>query len=251
MRMILTAAMILVCAACQPYADSMVETVAAQGPAQSDCRGFSAAVTAAGTPEQANGRACQQTNGSWRVVQNTPGLPTQEYLVPRPGQNTTESAGYSQPPPSQSANGQPAVNPPSCTTYNAPVIVGGEQQQAAVEACPLPDGGWQITQNTPGLPQQVYRIPAPASSPYPYDYGYRADYFYPDFFPYWAGAPWFFGLAPSIVVVKKFPHFHHGFGHGFNYGFGRGFGRGPGFGRGSGFGHGFAAAHAGGGGGRR
>src|SRR5205823_9154524 len=139
-------------AACQPYAESKVETAAGQRPAQSDCQDFSTAVTAAGTPEQANGRACRQTNGSWRIVQNTPGLPIQEYLVPRPGQNTTEGAGNSQPPPGQSANGQPAANPPSCTTYNAQVMVGGQQQQATVEACPQPDGSWQIT---PGLPQQV------------------------------------------------------------------------------------------------
>src|SRR2546421_3498412 len=99
------AALIRVVAACQPYADSrVVETVAGQGPAQPDCQDFSAAVAAAGTPGQASGRACQQTNGTWRIVQNTPGLPTQEYLVPRPGQNTTEGAGNSQPPPGQSAN---------------------------------------------------------------------------------------------------------------------------------------------------
>jgi surface antigen len=244
MRMILTVAMILACAACQPYADPTVaETAVGQGPAQSDCQNFSAAVTAAGTPKQASGQACQQGNGAWRVVQNTPGLPTQEYLVPRPGQNTTEGAGSSQPP-GQSANAQPAANPPpACTTYNAPVTVGGQQQQATVEACPQPDGSWQITQNTPGLPQQVYTIPAPASSPYAYDYGYPADYFYPDFSPYWAGAPWFFGLAPSIVVVKKFPHFRHGFGRGFAHGSGRG----SGFGHGGGFrGDG---GHGGGGGG--
>jgi len=168
-------------------------------------------------------------------------LPTQEYLVPRPGQNTAEASGNPQPPTNQNAEAQSAANPPSCTSYNAPVTVGGQQQQAAVEACPQPDGSWRITQNTPGLPQQVYTIPAPAYSPYPYGSGYPADYFYPGFFPYWAGAPWFFGLAPSIVVVQKFHHFHHGFGHGFARGFARG----------SGFGHGFAAAHGGGGGGRR
>ena len=48
-----------------------------------ECQDFSAPVTAAGTPEQASGQACQQPDGSWRVVQNTPGLPAQEYLVPR------------------------------------------------------------------------------------------------------------------------------------------------------------------------
>ena len=93
MRIILTATMILTCAACQPYSDStVVEAAVGQSPAQSGCHDFSAAVTAAGTPEQANGRACQQANGTWRVVQNTPGFPTQEYLAPPPSQNTTEGA---------------------------------------------------------------------------------------------------------------------------------------------------------------
>jgi hypothetical protein len=65
------------------------------------------------------------------------------------------------------------------------------------------------------LPTQVYQVPPPASSPYPYDYPYPVDYAYPEFFPYWVGAPWFFGLAPSIVVVQRFHHFHYGFPRGF------------------------------------
>jgi hypothetical protein len=104
--------------------------------------------------------------------------------------------------------GEQAVGPPPCSNYTVPVIVGGEQRQAAVEACPQADGGWRITQKTPGLPDQIYIVPAPA--PYP-----SVD-MYPDFFPYWVGTPWVFGLAPSIVVVQRFHHFHHHLGHRFS-----------------------------------
>jgi len=176
--------------------------------------------------------ACQQPDGSWRVVQNIPGLPTQEYLVPRPP--ATNAAAEA--PASRDANPQPAPNPPPCSNYTVPVTVGGRQEEAAVEACTQADGSWRITQNTPGLPPQVYVIPPPPSSPYPYPYPY--DYANPEFIPYWADAPWFFGLAPSIVVVQRFHHFH-GFGHGFAHGFGHGFAHG--------FGHGFAGGRAGGG----
>jgi hypothetical protein len=120
-----------------------------------------------------------------------------------------------------------------------PVTVGGQPRQAVVEACQQADGSWRITQTTPGLPPQVYEVPPPAYSPYP------SAYPYPDFSPSWdwAGAPywgwgdapWFFGLAPSIVVVQRFNHFHHGFSHGFGHGFAH-----------HGFGHGFAAGHGGG-----
>jgi len=158
-------------------------------------------------------------------VQNTPGLPVQAYALEPPGQPVAASTAA-----------QPQPNQSRCSSYTAPVTVGGQPRQAVIEACPQPDGSWKITQNTPGLPSQVYQVPPPSS--YPYAYPYPVDYAYPDFFPYWIGSPWFFGLAPSIVVVQRFHHFHHGFGHGFGHGFARGFG--PGFGRG------FAAAHGGG-----
>jgi hypothetical protein len=143
-----------------------------------------------------------------------------------------------------------AAAPPACTSYTAPVTVGGQQQQVDVEACQQPDGSWRITQNTPGLPPQIYEVPAPSNSPYPYAVGSA----YPDYFPAWWDSPWYFGpgyfgLAPSIVVVQRFNGFHRGFHGGFRGGFHRGFAHGSGR---SGFGHGFAAAHAGGmGGGRR
>jgi hypothetical protein len=131
-----------------------------------------------------------------------------------------------QPPPAPTASTQPPAAEPSCTSYTVPVTVGGQPQQAVVEACQQADGSWRITQTTPGLPPQVYEVPPPAFSPYP------SAYSYPDFSPDWdwAGVPWFFGLAPGIVVVQRFNNFHHGFAHGFGHGFA----------------HGFAGAHGGG-----
>jgi surface antigen len=55
-----------------------------QTPPQATCREFTAPVTVGGQPQQASGQACQQPDGSWRITQNTPGLPTQEYTVPAP-----------------------------------------------------------------------------------------------------------------------------------------------------------------------
>jgi surface antigen len=240
----------LACAACQPYpSEQQVATLPAHpessySQSQAACRGFSAPVTTGGKPEEANGQACQQPDGSWRMVQNTPGLPAQTYVLPAPRQQeaatstAAQASAPGQPTADANAPGQPSSSQPPCTSYTAPVTVGGQPQQAVIEACPQPDGSWRITQNTPGLPTQVYEIPAPASSPYSYEYPYPTEFAYPDLFPYWFGTPWFFGLGPSIVVVRNFHHFHHGFGHGFPHGFGRGFG---------GFGHGFAAARGGGG----
>jgi len=133
----------------------------------------------------------------------------------------------------------PTAAEPACSSNTVPGTVGGQQQQAVVEACQQPDGSWRITQNTPGLPPQVYEVPAP-TYPSPYSSGYA----YPEYFPYWWDSPWYFGLAPSIVVVQRLNRFHHGFHNGLRRGFAHGSGR-------SGFGHGFAAAHAGGMGGRR
>ncbi|MBV8336018.1 MAG: hypothetical protein JO358_11410 [Alphaproteobacteria bacterium] len=231
---------LLACAACQPSPDESLaansagQAMPAQNSAQPDCREFTAPVTAAGKPEQAGGQACRQPDGSWRVVQNTPGLPTQEYVIPPPGQAppptnpatppppnaaAPQAANAAPPPPTQTASSEPspppAPAPPPCTSYTVPLTVGGQPQQAVIEACPQLDGSWRITQTTLGLPPQVYVVPPPPPyAPNPYDYTYA----YPDFFPYWWGAPWFFGIGPSIVVVQRFNHFHHGFGHGFMHG---------------------------------
>jgi hypothetical protein len=98
------------------------------------------------------------------------------------------------------------------------VMVGGQPQQAVGQACQQPDGSWRITQNTPGLPQQVYTLPPQAIylSAYPEPYYWWDPWFYgPSFF---AGGPVFF--------AHGFHHFHHhdGFHHGgFSHG---GFGHG-------------------------
>jgi len=164
---------------------------------------------------------------------------------------TLETPTQAQPQPTPTASTQPLAAQPTCSSYTVPLTVGGQPQQAVVEACQQADGSWRITQTTPGLPPQVYEVPAPTYSPYPSAYSYPEAYPYPDFSPYrdwagwgWGGAPWFFGLAPSIFVVQHFNHFHRGFAHGF----GRGFGHGThGYG-----GHGFAGMHGGGmAGGRR
>jgi hypothetical protein len=216
---------LLACAACQPLPDasSAGQAQPALVSSQSDCREFTAPVTTAGQREQASGRACRQPDGSWLLVQNTPSLATQEYVVPRPDQApppadaAAPQPANAAPPSTQTASTEPspAPAPPPCTSYTVPLTVGGQPQQAVIEACPQLDGSWRITQTTPGLPPQVYDVPPPPPyAPYSYDYAYA----YPDFFPYWWGAPWIFGIAPSIVVVQRFNHFHHGFGHGFMHG---------------------------------
>ena len=231
MRLIPISVAILACAACQPPSDTTQVAALPSQPQPNQtppsCHPFAAPVTAAGRREQASGAACEQPDGSWQVVQNTPGLPAQTFTLEPPGQSAAAPT---------SLLPQPQPGKPACSNYTAPVSIGGQPRQAAIEACPLPDGSWTITQSTPGLPTQVYQVPAPSSSPYPYRYPYPVDYAYPEFFPYWAGAPWYFGLAPSIVVVQRFRHFNHGFPRGFGHGFARGFG--PGFGRGAAVGRG-------------
>jgi hypothetical protein len=103
--------------------------------------------------------------------------------------------------------------PPACASQTVAVTVGGQPEQAVVEACPQADGGWRITQTTPGLPEQVYTVPPPTA--FPYYFPSPADYAVADLFPYWDGSPWAFGIAPAIVVVQKAHHFHHGFSRGF------------------------------------
>jgi surface antigen len=247
MRVISILAAALTCAACQSPPGGTQVAAAPEQP-EPVCHDFATPITAGGRPAQARGQACEQPDGSWQVVQNTPGLPAQGYVLEPPGQPPAAAGNPAplqpyQPSPNQPSRNQPSPNQTMCSSYTAPLTVGGQPRQAVIEACPQPDGSWKITQSTPGLPTQVYQVPPPASSPYPYDYTYPVDYAYPEFFPYWLGEPWYFGLAPSIVVVQRFHHFRYGFPRGFGHGFARGFG--------PGFGHGFAAARAGGGGGRR
>jgi hypothetical protein len=168
----------------------------------------------------------------------------------QPLPDATVAAPAAEPQPMSASGTQPPSAQPTCSSYTVPLTVGGQPQNAVVEACQQADGSWRVTQTTPGLPPQVYEVPRPVASPYPSAYSYLEAYPFPDFSSYWgwddwgwAGVPWFFGLGPSIVVVNRFNHFHHGFAHA--RGFGRGFGHG--------FGHGFASMRGGGmgGGGHR
>ena len=47
-----------------------------------NCREFTAQVTVEGQPRQAVGQTCQQPDGTWQVILNTPGLPQQVYTLP-------------------------------------------------------------------------------------------------------------------------------------------------------------------------
>jgi hypothetical protein len=117
---------------------------------------------------------------------------TQCVMLPAPSSAST--------PPDQSQPAQGQISP-ACREFTIPVTVGGQQQQAVGEACQQPDGSWRITQNTPGLPSQVYTLPPPPiyTDPYPYQYYYGAD-------PWSFGPPFFAGGA--IFFGDGFREFH-------------------------------------------
>jgi len=118
----------------------------------------------------------------------------------------------------QMAQGEPQKEPQNCHEFTVQVMVGGQPQQAVGQACQQPDGSWRITQNTPGLPQQVYTLPP------------QAIYLYPYREPYYWWDPWFYGpsffVGGPVFFAHGFHRFHHhdGFHHGgFSHG---GFGHG-------------------------
>lgn len=98
-----------------------------------------------------------------------------------------------------------------------PVMVDGQQRQAVGQVCQQPDGFWRVTQNTPGLPLQVYTLPAQmiyvTSNPGQYSWvnswGYGP--------PFFAGGLVFFGHGFHHFGHK---HFHGGSHHGFHGGHG-------------------------------
>jgi hypothetical protein len=108
----------------------------------------------------------------------------------------------------QMAQGEPQSGPPNCHEFTVQVAVGGQPQQAVGQACQQPDGSWRITQNTPGLPQQVYTLPPQAI--------YLSQY--PE--PYYWWDPWFYGplafAGGPVFFGHGFHHFHQhdGFHHG-------------------------------------
>ena len=187
--------------------------------------------------QQARGQACEQPDGGWQVVQNTPGLPAQTYVLEPPGQPGRRGEHPSR----RHCRAGPHPTSRHAAAIQLPVTVGGQPRQAFIEACPQPDGSWKIMQNTPGLPTQVYQVPPPASSSLPLRLLVPGRLRLSRILSLigLAGTLVFWPRARSIVVVQRFHHFHYGFPRGFAHGFARGFG--PSFG----------IARAGGGGGRR
>ncbi len=96
-------------------------------------------------------------------------------------------------------DGGQASAKPDCKEYTLPVTVGGQPEQAAIRACPQSDGTWQVTQDTPGLPQQVYALVPP---PAPYDSGIYDPWLYE---PYWFGA--------TVIFVPRHHHYDHDHDH--------------------------------------
>jgi len=94
----------------------------------------------------------------------------------------------------------PIQTPQNCRDFTAQVTVEGQPRQAVGQTCRQPDGSWQITANTPGLPQQVYSLPPQAITLYPY-----AEPFY-----WWD--PWFYGVSSPLFLVRG--SHHHDFPHG-------------------------------------
>ena len=115
--------------------------------------------------------------------------------------NASTSPVVSQPVPGQTS--------PNCHDFTIPIMVEGQQRQASGQLCQQPDGSWRVTQNTPGLPPQVYTLPAQAIyvTPYPYEY-YWADSwgFGP---PIFAGG--FFVVGGRICPVRHARFIHGGF----------------------------------------
>jgi surface antigen len=194
MRAILCLALPLFCAACTrpaytppPTAIVIPQSAARVSAAPQNCREYTTPVLVGGRSETASGVACEQADGSWRIVDNTPGLPPQSYTMPPPG-SAQEVAGTA--PPGQ----------PDCREYTVPITVGTAQKQGVGESCRQPDGSWRIVEDTPGLPQQVYLVPPPLYPPPGYVYD-----------PWLYGPP--FALTGSFLFFHRFHHFDHGHDH--------------------------------------
>ncbi|MGA9314986.1 MAG: hypothetical protein WBV77_10190 [Solirubrobacteraceae bacterium] len=236
---------------------------------QPDCRIPAATVTGGAPTGSLAVSACSRSSVGPGLVERGQGFWTTGDGTAKSGREEADP----QPTVLRVADTAAAANALSCPSYPLPVVVDGQLRLATIVACRQTDSSWQITQYTPGLPVQAYTVPAPpiaGPSPETYtapeEYGPPEEYGSLGYFPYsdWWGAPWFFGVAPTIVVLQKFHHFHdfaHGFGHPFEHGFPHGVGHslahgfthgfnpafGHGFARGAapGFAHGFAAGHGG------
>jgi hypothetical protein len=84
MILVLTTA---ICAGCvvEPPPPPPVAVAPAPQVIGQDCREFTAPVTVNGQSVEATGEACLQPDGTWKVVQNTPGIAEpQVFVVPPP-----------------------------------------------------------------------------------------------------------------------------------------------------------------------
>jgi hypothetical protein len=138
--------------------------------------------------------------------------------VPLPSMATdSTSPVVSQPVPEQAS--------PNCRNFTMPVMVEGQQRQAVGQMCQQPDGSWRVTQNTPGLPLQVYTLPAQVIyvTPYPCEYYWADPWGYGP--PFFAGGLFFFDDDFHHFRHQRFFHggFHRAFHNGFHGGFRGGF----------------------------
>jgi hypothetical protein len=186
------------------------------------------------------GSACGDPGLSGRITQRGPGFWALDDAASGPGRNAAD------PQPTVLRGVGPISSPDgtACRRYPLPVTVAGQPMQAMIVACPRADGGWQVTQYTPGLPPQVYIGPAP---PEPADFADN-DYGYPESYPDWADWPSLSGFAPANIAAAKsrpfrrpidhrstddFSHrpgneLRHGAAHSFSQGVAHGFGHGAG-----------------------
>ena len=111
-------------------------------------------------------------------------------------------AGQAAPGASDTALAPAQMIPQNCRDFTVQVTVEGERRQAVGQACRQPDGGEQVTLNTPGLPQQVYTLPPEAISLYSYSGQYYWD-------PLLYG-PLFFVGGPVFLVHGHRFHSHGG-----------------------------------------
>ena len=61
-----------------------------------------------------------------------------------------------QPQPVPTASTQPPA-PPACSSYTVPLTVGGQPQQAVVEACQQADGSWRKAPTAPATARLTAR----------------------------------------------------------------------------------------------
>jgi hypothetical protein len=92
----------------------------------------------------------------------------------------------------------------NCREFTVQVTVEDQERHPVGQACRQLDGSWQVTLNTPGLPQQVYTLPPQAISLYSYPQQI-----------YWD--PWFYGPLLFVGGPAFLPQGHRFHNHGGSY----------------------------------